>query len=277
MVPALLRVAMCAVLLCIGAGSVRAQSAGAVTEGTSDYKPPTRKIARPSADAKPATQQASSLKTIGLISTIGDTFTVQTVGITVFGNEEKQFPIAAWKLNDRVAATVTDLLKKNFRVKRIPASESAFASLYEPGGLFRDGEAEYLAALRKLIASQQADYYLVITRGGSPFGTTNQSISGLGVTRTYGVFGTGGDYVHALTLLRVFDPQFKMLRDERGTIGQETFLAIVKGPHIVLSEDSERLPKEPEAALNDPRAKKLVLELLDKSLTATVPKLFATD
>ena len=283
MVSACLRAAFFAVFCVVACIPAKAQqSSGPVTQDGGDYKPPAHMIAKyPDLQvAHQATQPqgGSNLKTVGLILGIGDTFTVKTVGITAFGNEENHFPIAAWKVNDRVAATVQNLLKKNFRVKRIPATESAFASLYKPGGLFRDHEEEYLTIVRKLATSQQADYYLVISRAGSSFGSSNQFLSGLGVTRTDGgILGNGADYVHALTLMRVYDPQFKMLREQQGTIGQDSFLATVKGPHAELSDEAKRLPKEPQAAVNDPRARQLTLELLDKSLAMTVPKLFAAD
>ena len=204
---------------------------------------------------------------------------MKTIGITVFGNEEKQFPIPGWKVDDRVSATTTGLLKKNFKVKRIPAPAGAFAALDAPGRLFRDHEEDFRAIVRKLAEPHKADYYLVVAPGGSPFGSSNQSMAGLGVTRTDGgVFGIGGgDYVHALTLIRVYDSQFKLLRTQAGSIGQETFMATVKGPHQLLDEEGKRLPPEPQAAVSDPRAKQITMELLDRSLAMTLPKLFAQD
>lgn len=220
----------------------------------------------------------SAQKTVGLLTTIGDTFTVQTIGVTAFGNEVDTFPMAAWKVNDRVAAQVSALLKKNFRVKRIPISEKDLAAVDAPGQLFRDYDADLAGALSKLAAKQPADYYLFIHRGGSPFGSTNQSLSGLGVTRTDGVLGLGGgDFLHALSVLRVYDSQFKQLRIEHATIGQDTFMEQVKGPHLIVTEESERLPKEPPAAFAHPRARQIVLDLLDQSLAMTVPKLLAVD
>lgn len=248
----------------------------------SDYLPPAHLIAKssrqiaaksvsPEQTAKPASQ-----KTIGLISIIGDSFTVKTIGIMVFGNAEDKYPIPGWKVNDRVAATITNLLKKNFRVKRIPATEADFASVYAPGDLFRDRTAEFDAAVGKVAASQPADYYLAVSRMVSPVGSSNQYVGGLGVMRGSSAFG-GSDTYHALTMLSVYDAHLKPIRVERGTIGQETFLAGVKGPHLIVDEESQRLPEDPQAALNDPRAKQVVLDLLDKSLITTVPKLFASD
>jgi hypothetical protein len=271
------RAAALAVLIAVAALPARAQDSG-------DYKPPARLIARedPTPSGLGAAPQGAvagpARKTIGVISTVGDAFNVKTVGMTVFGNEENKFPIPSWKVNDRVTASVANLLKKNFKVKRIPAQEAAFASLDAPGRLFRSYDDDLLEIVRKLSAAHPADYYLVVTPSGSPFGSSNQVLRGLGVTRTDGgLLGLGaGDYVHALTALRVYDGQFKLLRTESGTIGQETFLATVKGPHQLL-EDDKRLPKEAQAVAKDPRAKQIALDLLDKSLATTVTKIFAKD
>jgi hypothetical protein len=260
------------------------QGAASAAADTADYLPPAHLIAKsprqlaaksasPEQTAKPAGQ-----KTIGLISIVGDTFTVKTIGIMVFGNAEDKYPIPGWKVNDRVAADVAGLLKKNFRVKRIPATEADFASVYAAGGLFRDITAEFDTAVRKVAANQPADYYLVISRMVSPYGSTNQYVAGLGVTRTGSrTLGAGHDTYHALTMMSVYDAQLKPIRIEHGTIGQDTLFAPLKGPHLIVDEEAELLPEDPKAALDDSRARQAVLDLLDKSLATTVPKLFAAD
>lgn len=283
MIAVLCRSAMLAVFIVMAAFPAGAQQQDESARDTGDYKPPARLIAREdpvqtgAALSPQAVAPRTPQKTIGLITTIGDSFHVRTVGVTAFGNEAGKFPIASWKVNDRVASSVANLVRKNFRVKRIAANESAFASLDAAGRLFRSHDDDFGEIVRKLGASQTADYYLVITPGSSSFSSTNQSLQGLGVTRTFGLLGGGGaDYVHALTLMRVYDGQFKLLRTQAGTMGQETFLASVKGPHLLLEGD-KRLPKEPDAAAKDTRARQIALDLLDKSLAMTVPKLFAKD
>ena len=266
-------------------------------EDTGSYLPPSARNSqkRPSATSAAISPTAShahaapgvlgapgpsaTQKTIAVISTIGETFTVKSIGLTVLANEQKSFPISSWKVDDRVTAAVGILLKKNFKVKRIPVTAGAFASLDAPGRLLRNNDEDHLEIVRRLAGGQKADYYLVIGPGGSPFGSSSQSMSGLGVARASGsVFGVGGgDYVHALTLIRVYDGEFKLVRNAAGSIGQEGFMATVKGPHQVLEEESQRLPAEPQAAANDPRAKQIALDLLDKSLAMTLPRLFAQD
>jgi len=46
---------------------------------------------------KPST--AENTKCIGVISAIGDTFSLQKIGITVFGNELNTVPIDSWQID----------------------------------------------------------------------------------------------------------------------------------------------------------------------------------
>src|SRR6266852_1143397 len=77
--------------------------------------------AQPAAPAKPAVKKpASKAKTsakppgpsdsgpcqIGVISAIGDQFTVQNIGLTMFGNEQMEAPVDAWGLDDLVVTRV---------------------------------------------------------------------------------------------------------------------------------------------------------------------------
>src|SRR5690349_5285769 len=110
------------------------------------YLPPARLIAKeePTQIGLPGEPQSTAprtppQKTIGLIVTVGDNFHVKTVG----GNEAAKFPIASWKVNDRIASNIANLLRKNFRVKRIAANETAFASLQAPGRIARNSDEDF--------------------------------------------------------------------------------------------------------------------------------------
>ncbi len=278
MVSTLVRAALVACVLL-----VVPEGAGAA-EAVDGYKPPSaaKQTAQPAASPerpqgqpgqKPAVPGAQ--KTIGVISILGDSFMVKTVGMTVFGNEEREVPIANWKIDDRVTAKVGTLLAKNFRIRRIAV----------PAGTYKKYETtlkgtDYRERRRKLVvdfASQQkCDFYLLVAPGGSVVGSTNQGVGGLGVLRWKHLLSPG-EHVFALSELTAYDSQFKAVRTENGSIGQDTFFMVVlRGPHLLL-EEAKKLPETPEAAASDPRTKELTWSLLEKSLAMTVPKLFAVD
>jgi hypothetical protein len=277
--------AFSAALVAMFAGPAAAQEQPAAASQSSDsYKPPARFIGQDAAlkgqksappPAVAAGKAAPGMKTVGLISIIGESFTVKKIGIMVFGNEEETFPSAGWKIDDRVASSVSRILKKNFKVKRIGIPVGAYAAFRNGDFFLKSVDDEFAKFVAKYTAGQGCDYYLVVSPGGSQVGSTNQSISGLGVLRSSSAFNSY-EHVHALSSIGVYDSQMKPLRSERGTIGQDTFLAGIKGPHIDLAE-AERLPPEPKAAFADPRAQRLAWDLLDKSLAMTVPKLLAAE
>lgn len=78
-------------------------------------------------------QAAAQQRTVGVISTIGETFTLQKVGIMVFGNESNDAAIDSWGIDDLVSKKVAALLSGRFAVKKINTSKGAFAYLERPG------------------------------------------------------------------------------------------------------------------------------------------------
>ncbi len=271
MIAALIRAAVLAVACSVGIAGASAQQA------SNDYLPPKFVLvakAPAQAGAPKTAQPQGGQKTIGLVSIVGDGFMVKTVGVTVFGNEMTEVPIGGWKVDDRVAAKVTQMLSRNFRVKRIPVPAGTYAK-YNAA----NPQTDYREVRRKLVvdfaSKHPCDYYLLVAPGGSQVGDTNQGIGGIGTLRTTVLFNPV-QHVFALTELTVYDPKFERLRWEYGTIGQARIFVAIKGPNQKL-EDNQHLPQDPQAATNDPRARQIALDLLDKSLAMTVPKVLAVE
>ena len=273
------RAAAFAAFLILSTLSALAQQApeNQVTDG---YKPPARFIAketekpyRPSPQPDTLTP-ASNVKTLGIASMVGETFTIKSISSTGLGSEERKFPAANWNIDDRVAASVGRILKKAFRVRRFQIPAGEFQKFRKSGVSPKSFEAELAKFVSRHAAGQKSDYLLVLYPASRPVGPTSQDVEGLGVVR-WGVLSSS-EYVHALSALTVYDAQMKPIRSEFLSAGQDGFLATVKGPHLELKEGS-RLPPDPKAAFADPRAQKIAWELLDKSLAVTLPKLFAVD
>ena len=274
------RAAVFAALICVPVVAASPQQQpGARPQGSDDYKPPARFIApQPAPNAQkpaPARKADAATKTIGLISIVGEKFSVKRIGMTVFGNEEDKFPIPGWKIDDRTAAATTRILQKNFNIKRIQIPAGAFQAFRDGNFIFKSFEAELAKFVAKYTAGQNCDYYLLISPGYSAISNTNQGIYGLGVVRWDHIFNPG-EYVHALSMMTVYDAKMVQIRSEFATIGQETFMVAVKGPHQELKEGS-KLPPEAKGTVADPRAQKIAWELLEQSLAKTLPKLFASN
>ena len=139
---------------------------------------------------------------IGVIPVIGDTFVVQKVGLTVFGNELTEVSTSGWGLDDIVVARIR-AAAPGVTVRKIIAAKDAFAAIKRPeglSGLFHDTNADLVAAVRQIVAGTHCKRYVLVRRYGSQFSNTNQSVRGVGI-----VSWAGRTYSFALTYIRVFD------------------------------------------------------------------------
>jgi len=218
-------------------------------------------------------QPPQAAKTVGLIAAMSDVLTVTTLGKNTITGSERRFSIESWKVSERVAAAVQRHLGKGFKVQRIPAPAGAFITLNNPGFFAPNFDENYGRMVRALAGSQKADFYLAITPGYSRVDRGDLIARGLGVVRSENLL-TKKDVVYSLVLYRVFDAQFQMVRSEGAMLGKGSSVDTIVGPNTVL-EGGKRLPADARIAAEDGRTKEMTMDLLDKDLAATLPKLFA--
>lgn len=224
----------------------------------------------PTAFAPPvAVDTSKGRRSIGVISMLGATFSMQKVGVTVFGNEYKSAPIAGWGIDDVVTSKVASLLGGDADVKRISSPKDAFAAYEAPGGLFRDHNAEFKEGLRKLTTGQKCDLYLAVVVGGSAFGSTNQSVRGIGIVQGSSVF-VNQMWIHALFQMRLYDGRtLELLGWKPATLGQPTFMAMIRGPN---REVEASLWPQTDRVESDVRLRNAVRELIEQGISATLPE-----
>ena len=139
----------------------------------------------PSVEASKAIAQA---RTVGVISAVGHKFALQKMGITVFGNELNEVAIGSWGIDDAVASKVSALLSGRYAVRRIGP----------PAGLDADNAQD---VVRKIAASQKHDLYVVVARSTAPFGSSNQTVTGLGMIEAGGVINPDNITLFAVTTI----------------------------------------------------------------------------
>jgi hypothetical protein len=121
---------------------------------------------------------------VGVIPAFGEMFAVQKVGFTVFGNDLKEVPIAAWGLDDLAVARVR-AAAPGAVVRRITYPRSAFEPYSDPAPkLFRDPKADLTTIVRQIAANAGCRRYVVITRFFRQLAGTNQTMHGIGVVST---------------------------------------------------------------------------------------------
>ena len=220
----MVRVVFAAILLsCFPISSfVQAQSApGPITQpAPAAAKPAVKKSApKGKAAAKQFAPAESGPCQIGVISAIGDTFAVQKVGLTVFGNELTEVPINAWGLDDLVVARVR-AATSGINVRKTAYPKGAFEPYYHPPTrLLRNGDEDLTAIVRQITASSNCARYFVFTTYAGQLQGTNQSLPGIGVLH-HGSGPFSNTSLFANFTLRVFDGQsFVMAKRPSADLG----------------------------------------------------------
>ncbi|HUI94693.1 MAG TPA: hypothetical protein VLX44_02980 [Xanthobacteraceae bacterium] len=212
----------------------------------------------------PAAAKYEGVRRIGVVSAIGDTFAVQKIGFTVFGNEHNQFAIEPWKIDDYVVGRIRATLAGRFDVRAVSVPKAAIVA--------SGGSAGKIAEALRQASPQGFDAYVVVTRWASPYGTTNQRIAGLGIIDASGGFVGTNVTVFTLYAITVIDGhQFTSLG--AAVAPSPGFFVTVHGPSRAV--DKDWLPTALDANAN-PRLKAAVVELLAQSLPSTLQKLELT-
>lgn len=219
-----------------------------------------------------ASKAIAGAKTVGLISAIGHKFAVQKIGITVLGNELNEVPIDVWGIDDTVAGKVSSLLSPRFAVKKVNHPKGAFDA-YEKPTPFTDPDTVLKGIVRNVAGSQKYDLYIVVTRAGVPFSTSNQILSGLGIVEAGGLINADNVHLFAITTVHVYDGQsFERLHWARSEfqIGASLVGKVINGPYRTL--DRSWWPANTQVAQNE-KLKSATRALVEQSLATTIPEI----
>ena len=207
---------------------------------------------------------------VGVVSNLGEKFTVRKIGYTVFGNEENEVPVESWRIDDLVIAKISGSLGKRAAVRRIAYQKEAFASLDTPK-LFRNYEAEVGEAIRTMTAGTRCARYVVVTRGYRTVGASNQAIGGIGILYD-GVGPLSRVNLYALFSLRLYNGEtFALLKQKAAPSGESIFLEAIHGPHRLV--DKSFWPESPDRAAQDAKLREAIRELVAQGMDAALPEL----
>jgi len=70
-----------------------------------------------------------AVKTVGIVSAVGDEMNFAKAGLTGLDNRSQSFPIASWGLDDLIVRQVTTALSGRFQVQPLIYQRSAFAEI----------------------------------------------------------------------------------------------------------------------------------------------------
>lgn len=220
-------------------------------------------------ELKTASLAQPGRRTICVVSAIGNTFAVNTIGLTMFGSNQTNVPVETWQVDEYITTRVSELVGGRFNVHRITAPNNAFASLEQSGALFRNLEAERVDILRKIVLGERCDFHLLVQRASGNVGTTNQKVSGIGVVRTGDGVIVDNVHLFALAKLVLYENHSYKVLTELPLHGPGGLFTTISGPHKKL--ETTDWPSPPNAADN-PNLRAGTMGLLDAGLVSTLPE-----
>jgi hypothetical protein len=218
-----------------------------------------------------------AVKTIGIISAIGDEFTLTKAGLTGLKNNAQSFSIESWGIDDLIVSRATSLLSRRFEASPVIYRRATFAALEGDSAvaavnLLRDDP------IKKVIPAEVSplglDAYVIITKAKSKYGSTGRTVAGFGIIDHRAVFGSYAQ-IHALYVVRVIDGHgYKLIDKKSASPLNNAEMFRLAGPSRLV--DDSFLPTANDPPGNEP-LKAAITDLIDRSLPTTLQDLGLVD
>jgi len=210
------------------------------------------------------------VKTVGIVSAIGDQFTLAKTGLTGLGSNSRSVSIASWGLDDLIVQRVTEVLSVRFQVQPVSYSRATFAAIQESPiaavDLVRGDRFKKL--VQTDVSPQGLDAYIVITKAKANFGGGNRKVEGVGLI-TYSAVLESFGLLHALYEIRVVDGRtFDVIEKMAAGPADNASSVRLAGPSLVIDATVD----EPNETL-----RRAVVELLMRSLPNTLSDMHLVD
>jgi hypothetical protein len=217
-----------------------------------------------------------AVKTVGIISAVGDEMSFSRMGLTGLNNASQNFPIGAWGLDDLIVQQATAALSGRFQVQPVSYQRTAFAAIKDspvaPANFIRGDPFKKLVQTE--VSPQGLDAYIVITKAKSNFGGGARKVEGIGFV-SYATLLASYNEIHVLYEIRVFDGKtFDVIEkraapplDDAGTVG-------LAGPSRLVDESFS--PGAGDPARNE-NLHGAITELIARSLPSTLSDMHLAD
>ena len=124
-----------------------------------------------------------TIKSVGIISAIGDTMTKQHVGLMVFGNTDEKEAIDSWQVDEFVISEISAALAGQYEIKPVSYAKTDFIAHQK--GIVVDSDFDGEASIKHVAPEpgKEPDAYIIVTKAFSDdyIGQTNQHLFGVGL------------------------------------------------------------------------------------------------
>ena len=209
-----------------------------------------------------APEAASKVKTVGVISAIGDSLNYEQVAITAFSNDLFVKPAREYGIDAYVNDLIARALGKRYEVRPVKYDPVAFAP--DKVSFSEDSDEALGKIVRAQAMPNDLDAYVVVLSASSGIDVTNQVASGLGIARRAMAF-YHLHWAHALYGIAVVDGHSGKVLAWHGAPGGQQKLGFLETPALAgpyLDVDETYWPEDPEQ-IGDAQAKKLADLLKD--------------
>jgi hypothetical protein len=216
-----------------------------------------------------------AVKTVGIVSAIGDEMTFARGGLTGLSSHSQNFPIGSWGLDDQIVKQVTAALNGRFQVvtySREAYAEAGKESVITPVNVIRADPFKKLVQTE--VSPQGLDAYIVITKAKSNFGGVGRKVEGIGFL-TYGTMLKSYSQIHVLFEIRVFDGKtFDVIEKMAAPPLDDGGAVRIAGPSRMIDEGFS--PSDGNPAQNE-KLHGAITELVARSLSTTLSDMHLAD
>jgi hypothetical protein len=247
--------------------------------------PPTAAAPAKAAAKKPAAKAKSNAKSpaaaatspcsLGVVSAIGDRFSVHKFGLTIFETEDSEVPIDSWGLDDLAVARVRAATGTDPSVRRINYPKGTFELFYNPKSLFmREPNEDLQQIVRSITPNANCARYMVIIKYKGTVSGTKLQIDGVGIYSQ----GIGSLARHSHLFANVAVMMYDGATYERinsspdmAAIGESFSRALLLQEDPLTKLDHSLFPDPPQSASTSAvlkeRTRALVSARLDRAIT----------
>ena len=217
-----------------------------------------------------------AVKTVGIISAVGDQMTFAKGGLTGMDNRGQSFPIGSWGLDELIVRQATAALNGRFQVQPVRYNRAAFTAIKDspvtPVNLVRGDPFKKLVQTEA--SPQGLDAYIVITKAKSNFGGGSRKVEGIGFL-TYGTVLESYSQIHALYEIRVIDGKTFDVIEKRTAPPLDNAAEVrLPGPSRVVDESFSLSAGDP---VRNEKLHGAITDLIARSLTSTLSDMYLAD
>jgi hypothetical protein len=218
-----------------------------------------------------------AVKTVGIVSAVGDQITFAKGGLTGLNNSNQSFPIESWGLDDLIVQQASAVLSGRFQVQPVTYKRAAFAMIEKdspvaPVNLIRGDPFKKLVQTE--VSPQGLDAYIVITKAKANFGGSGRKVEGIGFV-TYGTVLESYNQIHALYEIRVIDGKTFEIIEKRAAPPLDN-AAQVRLPGPSRQVDDSYSPAAGDPARNE-NLHRAIADLIAGSLSTTLSDMHLAD